>query len=165
MQIEKNMGFGAFQQVFTPILKEAAKALDWAVGLDEDYVTGQKELRIIATLEPVLNAGRLVVNSAIIESDAKDCGRYAAKDQQSYSFFFQLCKITKDRGSLVHDDRLDAVEGAVRYWQKMLAQDQKDAVEKQRQQERAKLLADPMGHDRYSGIKKPRTSLLNRYKR
>jgi hypothetical protein len=34
-----------------------------------------------------------------------------------------MTRITKDRGALVHDDRLDAVEGAVRYWTKSMARD------------------------------------------
>ena len=36
----------------------------------------------------------------------------AATEDRNYSFLYQLTHLTKDRGSLTHDDRLDAVAGA-----------------------------------------------------
>lgn len=127
-------------------------------------MTGQKEKRIIATLEPVINAGRLIVNEVVPIRDAEDCARYEPAKRLTYSLFFQLAKITKDTNSLVHDDRLDAVEGAVRYWQKLLAQDQAKIVEAQRARELKARLDDPLGHKRYEAPK-PRGSIFNRYKR
>lgn len=158
-QIEKNMGFGAFREVFLPVLRRVHEC-----AVEDDYVTGQKEKRIIATLEPVINAGRLIVNEAVVTRDAEDCARYEPAKRLTYSLFFQLAKITKDSNSLVHDDRLDAVEGAVRYWQKLLAQDQAKTVEAQRARELKARLDDPLGHKRYEAPK-PRGSLFNRFKR
>ena len=37
--------------------------------------------------------------------------------------FYQLSRITRDRGSLVHDDRLDALSIAVGYWTQQMASD------------------------------------------
>ena len=159
VQIEKNMGFGAFREVFLPVLRRVHEC-----AIEDDYVTGQKEKRIIATLEPVINAGRLIVNEAVPIRDAEDCARYEPSKRLTYSLFFQLAKITKDTNSLVHDDRLDAVEGAVRYWQKLLAQDQAKTVEAQRARELKARLDDPLGHKRYE-VPKPRGSLFNRFKR
>lgn len=159
VQIEKNMGFGAFREVFLPVLKRAHEC-----AVEDDYVTGQKEKRIIATLEPVINAGRLIVNESVPIRDAEDCARYEPAKRLTYSLFFQLAKITKDTNSLVHDDRLDAVEGAVRYWQRLLAQDQAKTVEAQRARELKERLSDPLGHKRYEAPK-PRGSLFNRFKR
>ena len=34
---------------------------------------------------------------------------------------YQLSRITRDRGSLVHDDRLDALSIAVGYWTQQMA--------------------------------------------
>lgn len=159
VQIEKNMGFGAFREVFLPVLRRVHEC-----AIEDDYVTGQKEKRIIATLEPVINAGRLIVHEAVPIRDAEDCARYEPAKRLTYSLFFQLAKITKDTNSLVHDDRLDAVEGAVRYWQKLLAQDQAKTVEAQRARELKARLDDPLGHKRYE-VPKPRGSLFNRFKR
>jgi len=165
VKIEKNMGFGAFLEVFAPVLQREAALVNHIVGTDEDYVTGQKELRIIATLEPIMNQGRLIISPRVIEQDVTDCERYAAQHRLSYSLFFQLSKITKDRGSLVHDDRLDALEGGVRHWQALLKIDQLHQVEKQRQRENAERLRDPLGHARFtSPVVATKRSLLDRYK-
>lgn len=159
VQIEKNMGYGAFREVFLPILRRVHEC-----SVEDDYVTGQKEKRIIATLEPVINAGRLIVHEGVPIRDAEDCARYEPAKRLTYSLFHQLAKITKDSGSLVHDDRLDAVEGAVRYWQRLLAQDQSRTVEAQRARDLKERLSDPLGHKRYEPPK-ARGSLFNRYKR
>ena len=164
VKIEKNMGFGAFREVFAPILARVAKEADAQIGTDEDYVTGQKEPRIIATLEPVINAGRLIVNETAVQQDADDCSRYAPKDRQVYSFFFQLAKLTKERNALIHDDRVDAVEGAVRHWQQLLAQDQQRQVAALRAREIEELRKDPLGHRRYDPPVR-RGGLFKKYKR
>lgn len=158
--IEKNMGFGAFREVFLPVLQKAHPC-----AVTDDYVTGQKETRIIATLEPVINSGRLIVAERAIEQDREDCARYAPKDRASYSFLHQMQKLTKDRNSLVHDDRIDAVEGAVRYWQKLLAQDQNRAVEMQRKREHEEMVKDPLLHNRYKHPGRTGRSLLTKYRR
>jgi hypothetical protein len=40
-----------------------------------------------------------------------------------YSLLYQLTHVTRDRGSLKHDDRLDALAGAVATYQRSMAQD------------------------------------------
>jgi hypothetical protein len=77
--------------------------------------TGQKERRIIDTLEPVLNQHRLVVDAALLRADQKD--------EPKFQLFHQLTRITRDRGSLRHDDRLDALAMAIRYWTEWLSRD------------------------------------------
>ncbi len=139
--IEKNMGFGAFAAVFTPILAQHTQC-----SISDDYVTGQKETRIIATLEPVISAGRLVVTEQALKQDDADCRRYSAKTQSSYSFLHQLAHITKERSCLVHDDRLDAVEGAVREWQNLLKIDGNKTIEAARAREYDSWVKNPMGY-------------------
>lgn len=148
--IEKNMGFGAFREVFTPVLQGA-----WKCALDDDMVTGQKEQRIINTLEPVIGRGALIITPFALDQNQKDAGTRAPKDRQVHSLMFQLARITRDRGSLAHDDCLDALEGSVRYWQQYLAVD--EAVAKKRAEEQAykEMTEDPLGHNRYgSPVKK-----------
>lgn len=160
--IEKNMGFGAFREVFAPILQEHHKC-----AIEDDLVTGQKEKRIIGTLEPVMGRGALIISEGVVEQDAKDCSRYAPKDRLTYSLFHQMAKVTPERGSLVHDDRLDALEGAVRYWQKYIAINQDTALAAQRAREYAKSIEDPLGHNRYgSGPSSARKgSMFRKYQR
>ena len=158
--IEKNMGFGAFREVFQPILHTVHKC-----AVKDDLVTGQKETRIIATLEPVIGRGALIVTPGAIEQDKADCGRYAAKDRQVYSMFFQLAKLTSARGALVHDDRADALEGAVRFWQTYLAIDQDKQAEKERERALKEMLDDPLGVKRYDPPPRWGRSVFDKYRR
>ena len=73
----------------------------------------QKERRIIDTLEPVMNQHRLIVDKQVIKDDAESVKIYPMEQQQQYSLFYQLTRITKDRNCLGHDDRLDCLAIAV----------------------------------------------------
>lgn len=145
VKIEKNMGFGAFREVWLPILREQHPCK-----VEDDYVTGQKELRIIETLEPVIARGSLIVNEEIALNEDTSLGKYPVATKQTYSLFFQMSRLSRERGALVHDDRLDAVEGAVRHWQAMLAIDQQKAVQAQKDAELQNFLKDPLGHNRFT---------------
>lgn len=143
--IEKNMGYGAFAAVFTPVLYKSHMCK-----VSDDLVTGQKEARIINTIEPVVGRGSLIINEDIVESDTASTSRYEPAKRISYSFFNQFAKITKDSGCLGHDDRLDALEGAIRYWVKYLAIDEAKAAEAAAAAARREWMKDPMGHNRYT---------------
>jgi len=123
VQVEPNFGDGMFTELFKPVLRRV-----YPCTIEEGpRATKQKELRIIDTMEPVMNQHRLVVDMALIRRDFD-----SAKDPM-YSLFYQMTRITKDRGSLRHDDRLDAVEGAVRYWVEQMGVSAEDAVEERRE--------------------------------
>lgn len=160
VMIEKNMGFGAFREVFVPILHSVHKC-----AVEDDLVTGQKEKRIIATLEPVIGRGSLIVTVSAIEQDKADCGRYSPKDRQVYSLFFQLAKLTNERGALVHDDRADALEGAVRFWQKYLAVDEQRQAEAERERAYREMMDDPLGVRRFDPPPRFGRSVFNKYRR
>jgi hypothetical protein len=89
---------------------------------DAKWARGSKEARIIDTLEPVMNQHRLVVDRKLIERDYDSTRSYAGEDQQPYRLFYQMTRITKEKGCLAHDDRLDAVAGAVAYWLEHMGQ-------------------------------------------
>lgn len=142
--IEKNMGFGAYREVWTPILKKHCPT----AGIEDDMVHGQKEARILATIEPILGRGSLVINEDIIESDWAQANARGVRGF-TYSLFHQISKLTRDRNSLIHDDRLDAVEGTCRHWQGALTQDQDKALEHARALAYKELTKDPLGYNRY----------------
>ena len=127
--VEPNYGGGMFNQLFTPVLNaEYPKC-----GIEEaPWSKGQKEARIVDTLEPVMNQHRLVVARTVVEEDLK-----RAKEDRAYSLFYQMTRLTKDRGALAHDDRIEAVAGAVFYWIESMARDEKkaDTVERARLQD------------------------------
>ena len=127
--VEANFGDGMFTQLLLPILRQV-----YPVHVEEVKHFGtQKELRIIDTLEPVLNRHRLIVNRGMIERDARlrtDVGQETAPQ---YQLFHQLTRITRQRGALKHDDRLEAVAMAVGHWSERMAQDVDQAVKDRRE--------------------------------
>lgn len=157
--IEKNMGYGAFKAVWLPSL-----TLKHKCHVDEDMVHGQKERRIAETLEPVAGRGSLIVGLDLVEADNATTARYAPEKRLQYSFFYQYGRLTRESGALVHDDRLDAVEGAVRYWSAQLAQDQQKIIERQAAAQHAEWIRDPLGKNRYSAPPRGR-STFDAYRR
>ncbi len=98
--IEGNFGDGMYVKLLTPVLAATHKC-----AITEVKSKGQKEVRIIDTLEPVLTNHRLVVNLETIQKDHDE----AQQSEPYHSFFYQLTRLTADRGALKADDRLDAV--------------------------------------------------------
>lgn len=174
IKIEKNMGYGAFREVWLPILREDTKdeqtqevtSPGWKGGVEDDYVTGQKETRIIGTLEPIIARGALIVNEDIVQEDATSIQRYTPEKRKTYSLFHQLMRITNERGALPHDDRLDAVEGAVRHFVAQIAIDQQDALKRAEAARWKEWAKDPLQRDRYgSPPRKGGGSLFNKWRR
>lgn len=149
ISIEKNYGNGAFAAAWLPRLKKAADAakVKWP-GIDEVWETGQKELRIIDVLEPVIGSGKFVVYDGVIDTDWKQCQRYPAEKRSVYSFLHQLARITRDKDSLMHDDRLDAVAGSVRYWTDALSIDDQKAVAAAKTEAYRQMMQNPLGNGR-----------------
>lgn len=110
--VEPNFGDGMFAQ----LLRAKAQEM-YPVSIEDGaWSKTQKEARIIDTLEPIMNQHRLIVCSSVVEWDYKSTASYPAEDTQRYRLMYQMTRITRQRGSLSHDDRLDAVAGAVAHW-------------------------------------------------
>ena len=112
IQIEANFGDGMFAELFKPILHK-----HHAVTVEEIRHSTQKERRIIDTLEPVMNQHRLIIDKSLIRKD------FESTPETKYKLFYQLTRITRDRGALAHDDRLEALSMAVAYWTQQMAKD------------------------------------------
>lgn len=135
--IEANFGDGMYTKLITPFFGRAGhKCL-----VEEVKHSTQKEQRIIDTLEPVISNHKLIVDQRVIEHDFK-----TAEGDIKYSLFYQLTRITKDRGSLGHDDRLDALAIAVAYWTEHMSKDNGKAAEAIKQKALDGALKDFMGH-------------------
>lgn len=169
--IEKNMGFGAFRAVFQPILRQKLQCQ-----LADDLVTGQKEARIINTLAPVMGRGALIITDNVIEEDAASIVRYSPTLRLTYSLFYQMSHVSMARNALVHDDRLDALEGLVRHYSEAIAKDQAKEVKALQEKAYKESIKDPLGYGRYENPSRtaspldrrraqPRPSLRNRYAR
>lgn len=124
VEVEPNFGQGMWVTAFNPILSKI-----WPGGCtvqESEWAKGQKETRIIDTLEPVMTQHRLVIDEELVRREARP-------DDLKYSLLYQLTHITRDRGALAHDDRLDALAGAVAHYQRSMGQDLGDAAESIRQ--------------------------------
>ncbi|QHB36538.1 DNA packaging protein, partial [Pectobacterium phage MA14] len=121
VKIEKNFGFGAFAAVFLPVLRTVYDSCS----VEEDLVGSvQKEIRIIDTLEPIIARGSLIIAESAIKGEDKTLHKHPDVNRISYMLWHQLSLITRERDSLVHDDRLDAVAGACAHWESSLRIDQ-----------------------------------------
>ena len=143
ISVEKNFGNGAFRSVWEPQLVKKHKC-----GIEDVWESGQKELRIIDTLEPMIGSGKFVAHEELLYEDWRQCQQYPADKRSTYSFFWQLSRLTRDPKSLAHDDRLDAVAGSARYWVEALAQDEQKAAAAAKQEQYRNLMKNPLGDGR-----------------
>lgn len=116
--IESNFGDGMFCELLKPVLHKIHSCR-----IDEVRHNTQKEKRIIDTLEPVMSGHRLVIDPQVIQDDFESTQRYPKDHALRYQLIYQLSRITRDRGSITNDDRLDALSMAVGYWAEQMAQD------------------------------------------
>lgn len=133
--IESNFGDGMFNELLTPYMRDI-----YPVTMEEVRHSKQKELRIIDTLEPVMNQHRLVIDPKVIQSDYDSVQKYPIEQQSKYMLMYQMTRLTKERGSLAHDDRLDALAMGVAYWTEQMAAD----VDLQMRERRDQMMQDEL---------------------
>lgn len=133
--VEANFGDGMYTKLLTPVMARHHKCF-----IEEVKHSSQKEMRIIDTLEPVMSTHRLIVDQKVIQRDFE-----SVKDPK-YSLFYQMTRITRDRGALIHDDRLDALSMAVGYWVEHMARDNDKAVYQMRNDAMQDELRKFVGH-------------------
>ena len=116
IKVEENFGSGMFAALLQPVINRIHPCQI------EDYrVSGQKETRVIGKLEPALSSHRVVIDRSIVVSSLK------GETANVYDGFYQLTRLTRDRGSLKHDDRIEILAEAVAHWQELLKVDQERA--------------------------------------
>ena len=116
--IEDNFGGGGFQKMLHPYIREISPK----TAIDGITVRGQKEVRIIDALEPLLNQHKIIIDKDTLDKDSNSL--------VNNSFTFQMSHITKERDCLKHDDRLDALAGACVYLMEDLVMDENKRFEK-----------------------------------
>ncbi len=136
--VEDNFGDGMYVELLRPIVAKVIKfkrqdgEVQEGCHLEGHRATGQKEVRAIETLEPVLSGHRMVIDTKLVKRIT------AAKDHSTdieaalKSGFYQMTRLTKDRGSLKFDDWIDALAGGVRWWTDRMGLDvNKEAKERE----------------------------------
>lgn len=123
---ESNMGDGMFTALLKPVLLRT-----WACGIEEVRVSMRKELRLVDTLAPVIQQHRLVVSAKVCRDDY--LGAEDLNDGRLRSLFYQLSRLTTEKGCLPYDDRADALSLGVGYFVEAAAQDQEAAARDRKQ--------------------------------
>ena len=127
--LEDQFGQGMLESLLQPYLRNV-----YPCTVEPVRSNMQKERRIINALEPVLNQHRLIINRSVVENDSKGREDDPVEAALSYQLFHQLTHLTVDKNCLQHDDRLDALAGAIQYWNESLAIDENRAI-KERESE------------------------------
>ena len=125
--IESNFGDGMFNALLTPVLSKIHR-----VTITEVRHNIQKERRILDVLEPVMNRHKLIVDERVIRKDYDSTKHLPAEKALKYQLFYQMTRLTRDRGSLAHDDRLDVLAMAAQYWVDQMSRDVDEAMHTQR---------------------------------
>lgn len=116
--IESNFGDGMFTELLKPYMTKI-----YPVSMEEVRHSKQKEARIIDTLEPVMNQHRLVIDPTVLQKDYDSVQHLPPEKAMRYMLTYQMTRITRQRGALAHDDRLDVLAMAVQYWVEQMAAD------------------------------------------
>jgi hypothetical protein len=116
--VESNFGDGMFTELLKPYLMKT-----YPCTVEEVRHNIQKERRIVDTLEPVMNQHRLVLDIGVIRDDYESTKRYATEKSLQYSLMWQLSRMTRAKGALAYDDRIDVLSMAVAFWSERMAQD------------------------------------------
>jgi len=119
--VEGNFGDGMFSQLFKPVLNDIHPC---SVTEVKNYA--QKEARIIDTLEPVMMRHKLIIHKQVIIDDYQ-----VYENAPAYSLIYQMTRLSRDRGALAHDDRLDALCMAVAYWLTVMDRDEEIGMQEQ----------------------------------
>ena len=121
--VEGNFGDGMYLKILSPILTKVHRC-----ALTEVSSKGQKEVRIADTLEPVMSAHKLIVMDTAIQKDYQSARNVDGVMDIKYSMFYQLSRLTRERGALAHDDRLDAFAIGVAYFLDSMSKDSEEGA-------------------------------------
>ena len=107
---ESNFGDGMFGKIFTPILLKHHQC-----AIEEIRAKGMKEQRICDNLEPIFGAHKIIIRAEAVREDYQTARDTDGKHDVRYSAFYQMSRISRERGAVAHDDRLDAFALGVEY--------------------------------------------------
>jgi hypothetical protein len=109
--VEENFGGGMFSELLRPVLTRI-----YPCTIEDIRHSKQKELRICDTLEPVMRGHRLIVDRRVIEEDLR-----SNAEDVTRSLFYQMSRITREKGALKHDDEIDVLSMAVQWFAAQMA--------------------------------------------
>ena len=134
--IEDNFGDGMYTQILMSRMKEmhepGGSNGTWNGAVEERKVSGQKELRLIDTLEPALAKHKVIVSEDALRKDYDSIPTERGDLAPLYRMTYQLSRLQRVKAALPHDDRVEAIEGCIHYWLEGIAQANNKQAQKAR---------------------------------
>ncbi len=144
--VEENYGGGMFTKLLMPFIQRT-----YPVTIEEIRHSTSKEKRILDVLEPLMQQHRLIVNRDVVLNDYTSTQElYPTEQALRYQLFYQMSRLSKDKGSLAFDDRLDVLAMAVNYWVEQLARDQELAMKQRKDNLRREEFDQFLDHQPFS---------------
>lgn len=118
IEIEANFGGAMFGELLAPLCAD--------IGYTPEIITlpakqVQKEVRIVENLEPLASTHRLVINAELLRQDFPvDYPDVEAGKRRYYRFTYQFSRMTKAKGAVPHDDRVEGLAGLAAHFVGML---------------------------------------------
>jgi len=110
--IETNFGDGIVSELFKKHIQQTKQR----ILIDEIRANVRKEDRIIDSLEPVLNQHRLIVDRRVIDWDYNSNKDQPPEQRLLYMLFYQMSRMCRMKFAVKHDDRIDCLAMAVKYY-------------------------------------------------
>ena len=143
--VETNFGDGIVSELFKKHLQQTKQS----IFVDEVRANVRKEDRIIDSLEPILNQHRLVVDRGVIDWDYKSNRDTAPEQRLLYMLFYQMSRMCRMKFAVKHDDRLDCLAMAVKYYTDALSISAQEQINLRKREEwndiLEQFLDDPQG--------------------
>lgn len=126
IKVESNFGQEMFGQLLQPACAEIGY---YPEIINEPAPQQQKEVRIVNDLEPVLSTHRAVVNAEVLRQDFHvEYPHVEAGKRRYYRLTYQLSRMTKAKGAVKHDDRVEGFSGLCHHFGELLVRRKSDAA-------------------------------------
>jgi hypothetical protein len=110
--VESNFGQDMFSQLLRAFyFREYGRfgPKDGMIPIIGHRVSGKKELRMMATLDPIVNFGRLIITPNALEMDYISAQDHQSEETPCYRLSYQMSYFSEGGNKLEHDDRLDSL--------------------------------------------------------
>ncbi len=134
--VETNFGDGIVAELFKKHLQQTKQAID----VEEIRANVRKEDRIIDALEPVMNQHRLIIDRGVVEWDYSSNKDAPPEDRLLYMLFYQMSRMCREKGAVKHDDRLDCLAQAVKYFTDAMSSSAYETVKQRRMEDWSDML-------------------------
>lgn len=173
--VEEDFGQGMFAPLLEPYVKTAWDEFKKRFPQEKSGIATeietvrsekrQKELRILAILEPLFNAHRLVIAKEVFESDYEDTmARDGTEMRDRHSLMHQITRLTRERDCLTHDDRVEGLAGVCGMFSDYLGLMPEDAAKRAEEKRIEEELEKYLQEEEYlsSGSKTPKKAARGR---